>query len=158
MPRNFLAIALTILLLCPVGYAFSADVGGKDAQKELAKLQGAWVMTSGEIGGKKASDEHVKKSKIEYKGNKFTITVPNQTPETIVAEITKLDPTKKPKQFQFMRKNGPSAGKVLTGIYVFRGNDEYDFAFDPAGKVLLKEFKTKKGTGHVRNSWKRVKQ
>ena len=113
-------------------------------------------MTSGEIGGKKASDEHVKKSKVIHEGNKITLIVPNQTSETIVAEIVKLDPTKKPKQFQFVRKTGPSAGKMLTGIYVFRGNDQYDFAFDPAGKVILKEFVTKKGTGHVRNSWKRV--
>jgi uncharacterized protein (TIGR03067 family) len=146
------------MLLSPVGYAFGADVGGADAKKELDKFQGTWVMVSAEMDGKKAVDETVKKGEIVYDGNKMLITVPNQTPETIVAEIVKLDPTKNPKEMHFVRKNGPSAGKTLIGIYTFKGDDQYDFALDPAGKTTLKEFATKEGTGHVHNTWKRVKK
>jgi hypothetical protein len=57
----------------------------------------------------------------------------------------------------FIRKNGPNAGKTLIGIYEFEGDDQYKFAFDPAGATTLKDFVTKDGTGHVRNTWKRVK-
>ncbi len=157
MRRNLLLIAFSLLLLFSGGSAFSADVGGEDATKELAKFQGTWVLVSSEMDGKKATDEHVKNSKIVYEGNKITATVPNQTPETILAEIVKIDPTKNPKEFHFMRKNGPSAGKVLIATYAFQGDDQFDFAFDPAANVTLKEFVTKEGTGHVRNTWKRVK-
>ena len=150
-------IAASFLLLWSVVPLLSAEVGGDDAKKELQKLQGTWVMVSGEMDGKKAADEHVSKSKIIYEGNKIQLVVPNQTPETIVAEIVKIDPTKNPKEIHFIRKNGPNAGKTLIGIYEFEGDGQYKFAFDPAGAVTLKEFVTKEGTGHVRNTWKRVK-
>jgi uncharacterized protein (TIGR03067 family) len=157
MRRNIALIAVGLLLLCPIGPLFAADVAGQDAEKELKKFQGAWVMVSGELDGKKAADEHVKKGKIVYEGNKLQIAVPNQTEETIVAEIVKIDPTKNPKEMHFIRKTGPNAGKALIGIYEFEGDDQYKFAFDPVGKITLKEFITKEGTGHVRNTWKRVK-
>ena len=126
-------------------------------KKKLQKLQGTWVMVSGELGGKKAADEHVRQSKIVYEGNKLQIMVPNQTGETIIAEVVKIDPTKNPKEMHFIRKNGPNAGKILIGIYEFEGDDQYKFAFDPTGAMTLKDFSTKEGTGHVRNTWKRVK-
>jgi uncharacterized protein (TIGR03067 family) len=157
MRRNFLSIVLSLVLLAPVGSAFSADVGGEDATKELAKFQGTWVLVSSEIDGKKASDEHVKKSKIVYEGNKITATLPNQSPEPILAEVVKIDPGKNPKELHFLRKSGPSAGKVLIAAYAFQGDDQFDFIFDPAAIATLKEFVTKEGTGHVRNTWKRVK-
>lgn len=150
-------IAAGLLLMWSVGSPFAADVGGADAEKELKKFQGTWVMVSGELGGKKAADEHVNRSKIVYEGNKLQIMVPNQTGETIVAEVVKIDPTKNPKEMHFIRKNGPNAGKALIGIYEFEGDDQYKFAFDPTGAITLKEFATKEGTGHVRNTWKRVK-
>ncbi|MBI4964444.1 MAG: TIGR03067 domain-containing protein [Desulfomonile tiedjei] len=157
MRGKIVFIAVSLLLLCPIGTLFAADVGGQDAEKELKKLQGTWVMVSGEMGGKKAADEHVKQSKIIYEGNKIQIVVPNQTGETIVADIVKIDPVKNPKEMHFIRKTGPNAGKTLIGIFEFEGDDQYKFAFDPTGSMTLKEFVTKDGTGHIRNTWKRVK-
>ncbi len=135
----------------------SADVGGPEAEKELKKFQGTWVMVSGELDGKKAADEHVKRSKMIYEGDRGLVAVPNQTPETIFMEIVKIDPSKNPKEMHFIRRSGPNAGKTLVGIYEFEGDDQYKFAFDPSGAVTLKEFVTKEGSGHVRNTWKRVK-
>ena len=150
-------MAVAALLLWSVGSSFAADVGGADAQKELQKFQGAWVMVSGELDGKKVADEHQRRSKITYQGNKLQIMVPNQHGEMIAAEIVQIDPTKSPKEMHFVRKNGPNAGKTIIGIYEFEGDDQYKFAFDPSGAMILKEFTTKEGTGHVRNTWKRVK-
>ena len=150
-------IAAALLLLWSIGSSFAADIGGEDAKKELQKFQGAWVMVSGELSGKKAADEHVSRSKLVYEGDKLQIMVPNQTAETIVAEIVKIDPTKNPKEMHFIRKTGPNAGKTLIGIYEFEGDGQYKFAFDPTGATTLKEFATKEGTGHIRNTWKRVK-
>jgi uncharacterized protein (TIGR03067 family) len=157
MRRNFALIAVGLLLLCPVGSVFGGDIGGADAKKELEMFQGTWVMVSGEMDGKKVADEQVKQGKIAFEGTKMQIAVPNQTRETIIAEIVQIDPTKNPKEMHFIRKNGPNAGKTLIGIYEFEGDGQYHFALDPAGQITLKEFVTKEGTGHVRNTWKRVK-
>ncbi len=150
-------IAAALLLLWSTGSPFAAGVGGDDAEKDLQKLQGTWVMVSGERDGKKVADEDVSKSKITYEGNTIRLFTPHQSGETIVAEIVKVDPTKSPKQMHFIRKNGPNAGTTVIGIYEFDGNDQYKFAFDPTGVVTLKEFATKEGTGHFRHTWKRVK-
>jgi len=111
MRWKIISIAVALLLLGSIGPSFTAGVGGEDAQKELQKLQGTWVMVSGELGGKKAADEHVSRSKIIYEGNKLQIVVPNQTTETIIAEIVKIDPTKNPKEMHFIRKNGPTRAR-----------------------------------------------
>jgi uncharacterized protein (TIGR03067 family) len=114
-------------------------------------------MISGEHDGKQLSEDHIGRSKITYEGNKGILVVPQQHHETIIFDIVKLDPATNPKQFHFIRRNGPNAGKTVIGIYEFDGNDQYKFAFDPTGTATLKEFSTKEGTGHIRHSWKRAK-
>ncbi len=149
--------AAAALLLWSVGPSFAAEMQGADAQKELQKFQGAWVLVSGEMDGKKVADEDVKKSKIKYDGTRVELVLPNQTSETVLSEIVKIDGTKNPKEVHKLRKNGPHAGKTVVAIYEFDGDDQYKIAFDPAGKAKLKEFATKQGTGHVWNTWKRAK-
>lgn len=154
---KIVSVAATFCILWSVGPSVAAETMQGDLAKELQKFQGTWVMISGEVGGKGAADEHVKQAKIIIDGTKMQVIVPNQTGETIVAEVVKIDPTKSPKEMHFVRKNGPSAGKTLIGIYRFDGEDGYTFAFDPTGSAKLKDFVTKDGTSHVRNSWKRLK-
>ncbi len=151
-------LAATFLILWSVGFSFAAGLVGKDADKELQKFQGEWIMVAGERDGKPVTDEHVKQSKIVYEGKRIEIFVPRHKGEAIVADLLKIDPTKNPKELQFIRRNGPSAGETQIGIYEFVGNDQYKFAFDPRGKTILKEFATKPGTGYIMNTWKRVKQ
>ena len=157
MRSKIVLLAISVLALWWVGSSLAAEIGGEEAKKELQKLQGSWVMVSGEMDGKKAADEHVKQSKIVYEGNQIRIVVPNQTGETIVADIVKIDPSKNSREMHFIRRNGPNAGKTLIGIYRFDTDDQYKFAFDSTGTATLKEFVTKQGTGHVRNTWNRVK-
>jgi uncharacterized protein (TIGR03067 family) len=157
MHWNTKLVAASLMVLWSIGPLFAAGVGGDDADKELKKLQGTWVMVSGEVDGKKVGDEHVNRSKIVYDGNKGQLVTPHQSGETIVFDIIKFDPTKTPKEMHFARRNGPAAGKTIVGVYEFDGDDLYKFAFDPAGLVTIKEFVTKEGTGHIRHSWKRVK-
>ena len=152
------SFAVAIMVLWAFGPLFAAEIQGADAQKELKKFQGSWVMVSGEKDGKKIADEHLKKSKIKYDGAKVELVLPNQASETIFSDIVKIDTTKNPKEVHKFRKNGPSAGKTVVAIYEFERDDQYKIAFDPAGKTNLREFATKPGTGHVWNTWKRVKQ
>lgn len=128
-----------------------------DAGKELQKFQGSWVMVGGERDGKKVADEDVKRSKMVYNGKTIEVMTPHQSSETVMADIVKIDPTKTPKQMHFIRRNGPSAGIEITGIYEFEGPDRYKFAFDPAGKTVPKTFVTKEGSGHIAHIWKRQK-
>ena len=150
-------MAVAVLLLWSVWSSFAAGVEGADAQQELQKFQGTWVMVSAEMDGKKIADENVGRSKITFQGDKMQVLVPHQHAEMIVVDIVKIDPSKNPKEMHFVRKNGPNAGKTMIGIYEFEGDDQYRFAFDPTGATTLKEFTTKEGTGHIHNTWKRVK-
>lgn len=150
-------ISAALLWLWSIGSLCAGGVTGEEAQKELKKFQGTWVMVSGEQGGKKVADEHVSRSKITFAGDKGEIIAPNQTAEPMVFEIVKIDLTKNPKQMHFVRKNGPFAGKTVMAIYEFAGNDQYHFAFDPTCAAPVQEFTPKAGTGHIHNTWKRIK-
>jgi uncharacterized protein (TIGR03067 family) len=155
-PKTML-LAAALLMLCSVEFSFAAEVAGHDAEKVLHKLQGTWVMASGERDGKPATDERVKQSKLVYKDNRVEIFVPRRTEGPIMADLVKIDTTKNPHEMHFIRRTGPSAGETLIGIYEFMGDDQYRFAFDPSGKTILKEFATQPGTGYIMNTWKRVK-
>jgi len=149
----------TLLLLLGAGGALmAADPSEDEVKAELQKFQGTWVLVSGEMDGKKVAEEHVKQSKITFDGNKMMVDTPHQSTETIVATITKLDPTKTPKEMQWVRATGPNAGTTMIAIYEFEGADQYKIRFDPAGKAVPKEFGTTEGTGHIWHTWRRVKQ
>lgn len=157
MPTNTKLLAAVLFVLCSVVSPFVSEVIGENADKELNNFQGTWTMVSGERDGKKISDEDVSKSKIIYQGNQGQLTAPHQHGEPILFDIVKIDPTKSPKEFYLIRKNGPSAGKTITAIYEFDGNDQFKFAFDPTAATTPKEFATKEGTGYIRQTWKRSK-
>ena len=157
MRTNAKLLAVGLLVFCSVVSPFVSEVIAENVDKELNKFQGTWILVSGEREGKKIADEHVSKNKIIYQGNQGQLTSPHQSNETIVFDIIKIDPMKSPKEFNLIRKNGPSAGKTITAIYEFDGNDMFKFAFDPAGAATPKEFATKEGSGHILHTWKRVK-
>jgi uncharacterized protein (TIGR03067 family) len=157
MRTNIKLLAVGLLAFCSVVSPFVSAVFADKVDTELNKFQGTWILVSGEKDGKKMADEEVSKNKIIYQGNKGQLTSPHQSKETIVFEIVKIDPTKSPKQFSLIRKTGPSAGKTITAIYEFNGNDQFKFVFDPAGVTTPKEFAAKEGSGHILHVWKREK-
>jgi uncharacterized protein (TIGR03067 family) len=136
--------------------AVHAQVQNDDA--ELKKFQGTWVLISGEMAGKKVIDEHVKQSKIMYSGDKLELVNPHQCKDTIYATVIKLDTTKNPKQMQWVRSSGPNAGITMTGIYEFEGPDMYRVCFDPAASTVPNAFNTNERSGHIWQTWKRVKE
>lgn len=141
---------LAILFLC------AADAKDDAAAKDLKQLAGDWVMVSGERDGQKLPDEHVNASKITWKEKEVTVLTPHQSKDPIKGTTT-VDPTKSPKQMDWVRSAGPDAGKTFQAIYEFTGPDQYRVCFAPAGKDRPKEFATKAGTGHTLHVWKRAK-
>lgn len=151
MSRFVLLVPVAILLV-------GADAPEDQAKKELKKFEGTWVLTSGEHNGGKISDEHVKKSKITWKGNTVTVETPHQSKEVIKATVHNVKPGKKPAEMDWVRANGPHAGQKMLAIYEFINDDEYRISFAPAGKERPKEFSTKADSGHRVHVWKRVKE
>lgn len=148
-------ITVGLLLFCHAGAPLAADLQGDAAKKDFEKLQGTWILVSGEMDGSKVPDESASKSSIKYEGDKITVITPHQHGEPMIAEIVKLDATKSPKQMHFVRKNGPSAGKTIVAIYEFDGDNLYAFAFDPTGATTPKELAAKAKSGHIKHAWKR---
>jgi uncharacterized protein (TIGR03067 family) len=158
MRRNTVVIFACLLLSCAVGAAVAAELQGDQARNDLSKLQGSWVLVAGEWDGKKIADEHLGGSKITFETDKIIVIAPHQFAEPIIADLVKIDATKDPKEMHFIRRNGPSAGKTIVAIFKFDGDDVYHFAFDPTGATTPKELAAKDGSGHIKHTWKRVKQ
>ncbi len=150
------AVLLITVVTLSLG-AFVQTASAKDMDKEVQKLQGTWVMSAGERDGEKLSNENVKNSKIIYDGKTLTLVTPHQSKEPIIADIKDIDVTEKGNVMHFVRRTGPNEGKEMTGAYRFNGADEYVFVYDPTGKTTPTEFTTKKGSGHVAHTWKKVK-
>jgi uncharacterized protein (TIGR03067 family) len=146
------------LLVVVAGLLVAADAKDDAAAKDLKKLQGTWVMVSGERDGEKVRDEDVKKSKITWTGDECAVETPHQSDRTIKGKV-RLDPSKKPKEMDWERSAGPGAaeGKTFHAIYEFLDDDTYRICFAPPGKDRPGEFKTRAGTGHTLHAWKRVK-
>ena len=157
--RSTILVMVTVMsLVWSVGTIAAAPAPGQSAEAELQKFQGTWVMISAEMDGKKVSDANVKQSKITFVGDKVEVIAPHQHKDKIVASVTKLELTKNPKEMHWVRSAGPNAGITMLAIYEFKGPNQYQICFDPAGVGAPKKFGTKAGSGHIWQTWKRVKQ
>ena len=157
--RSTILVMVTVMsLVWSVGTIGAAPAPGQSAEAELQKFQGTWVMIAAEMDGKKVPDAQVKQSKITFVGDKIEVIAPHQHKDTIVASVTKLDLTKNPKEMHWIRSAGPNAGTTMIGIYEFKGPDQFQISFDPAGLSVPKKLGTKAGSGHLWHTWKRVKQ
>ena len=156
-PEKFAAAILTSLVLSASSFA-TAQEQGKNADPELQKFQGSWVMTSAKMDGKKVSKDHIKQNKLTFDGDKAEIYSPHQHKEVMIATITKLDATKKPKEMEWVRASGPSAGATMFSIYRFKGADQYTVCFHPTSASAPAKFSSEPGSGNILQTWKRVKK
>jgi uncharacterized protein (TIGR03067 family) len=136
--------------------------GGAEAQdnnlheQELKRLQGTWVLVSGEVQGKKVAPEDIKASRMTYAGDTLTLTTPHQSGQPITARLKRLDPKKAPREMDWVRSAGPAAGRTTQAIYEFDGEDQYKVCFDPSGNGRPKEFATTSGGCRILHVWKRA--
>jgi len=130
------------------GWLIAAEA--QDDQKELKKLEGTWVMVSGEAKGEKLSEQTVKNATLTIVGDKHTVKVGEDT----LIGTHKLVPTKKPKEIDVTDTEGPFKGKTLLGIYKL-GKGEFTVCFAPPGKGRPKKFTTKSGVAEIFHVWKK---
>ena len=147
-------LAGLVLSACAAG---TAETKGKALDPEFQKFQGTWLLVAAEMDGKPVADEHVKQSRITFVGDKVELLVPHQHKEVIVATQLGHDVTKTPHEMQWVRAKGPYAGAVTTAIYEFEGPDQFKVCLDPSGKTTPSKFGTDAGSGHVWQTWRRVK-
>ncbi len=124
-----------------------------DAPKDLKRLEGTWVLVSGENDGKKVSADALKKSRLTFEGDKHTV----KEGDTIFKGTHKLEPTKTPKAIDITDTEGPFKGKTVLGIYVLDG-DEFKICYALPGKDRPEKFSAKAGTGYRLHVWKREKK
>ena len=122
----------------------------QDDEKELKKLEGTWVMVSGEAKGEKLSEQFIMNASLTIVGDKHTVKLGEDT----FIGTHNLDPTKKPKEIDTTYTEGSMKGKTSLGIYKM-GKGEFTVCFAPPGKDRPKEFTTKSGTAEIIHVWKK---
>jgi uncharacterized protein (TIGR03067 family) len=140
--KPFLAFALVISCLS----AAWVDDAKDDA------LEGAWLPSAAELGGKKFPDEVRKTIKLEVKGDQYTVTVGTKPDRG----TCKLNPSANPKALDITGTEGPNKGKTILAIYE-RNGDTLRICYDLSGKSRPTEFKTTAGTRLFLVEYKRQK-
>jgi uncharacterized protein (TIGR03067 family) len=128
-----LFIAFALIISC------SPAAWGDDAKDDA--LEGVWLPSAAELGGKKFPDEVRKSIKLEVKGDRYTVTVGTQPDRG----TCKLDPSTKPKALDITGTDGPNKGRTILAIYE-RVGDTLRVCYDLSGKSRPTEFRTKEGT------------
>jgi uncharacterized protein (TIGR03067 family) len=127
-----------------------AALAQDDAEKELKKAEGVYVMVAGEAKGEKLPEKIVKTGTLTIQGDKHTVKLGDDS----IIGTHKLAPTKKPKEIDATDTEGSFKGKTYLGIYKLE-KGEFTVCFAPPGKDRPKEFTTKSGTGEILHVWKK---
>ena len=125
-----------------------------DVKNEMSRLEGEWLMVSGEASGQALPQELVKTGKRVARDGETAITLGGQV--YFKAKFT-IDPAKKPKAIDYTMTEGPTKGQTHLGIYELEG-DSVKFCFAAPGKDRPTEFTAKEGSQRTLSVWKREKK
>jgi uncharacterized protein (TIGR03067 family) len=143
----FAVFGMCGLIFCGLLIAAEAQ---DDAEKELKKLSGVYVMVSGEANGEKLPEKIVKASTLTLKGNKYTVKLGDDT----FSGNQKVAPTKTPKEIDATDTDGANKGKTMLGIYKLE-KGVFTVYFASPGKDRPKEFAAKTNPGELIHVWKK---
>ncbi len=129
--KTFVGPTLVLFLLA----ARSGAPGDRDT------VQGTWLPSAAELGGKMLPDEVRMTIKLVIKDDKYTVTVGKQVDQGTV----KRNLAAKPKEMDITGTEGPNKGKTILAIYEQNG-DTLRICYDLSGKNRPTEFKTREGT------------
>jgi uncharacterized protein (TIGR03067 family) len=123
-------------------------------KRDLAQIQGEWVMVSGERDGQALPEQFVKTSRRICQGDQTIAIVNGEI--GLQAKFT-LDPSKKPKTIDYDLTGGPNKGLIQLGIYEIDG-DTLRFCQSTPGEPRPTAFDAKAGTRCTMTVWKRSKK
>lgn len=140
--------ALTVALLASTGLISLAAATTADDAK---KLQGTWILVSGEENGRKLDVDEVRNSKMVIKGDEHDVRVGVDT----YVGTHKIDSSKTPKQIDNVDTDGKMKGKTLRGIYELEG-DTLKVCLAMPDAARPGEFKAATGSNQNIYVWKQI--
>jgi uncharacterized protein (TIGR03067 family) len=145
-------LALLLLVVCLAGCAGVSPHNRQSAlQRDVRKLQGDWTIVSETIDGKKQPDD-IQRVTMTYNGHHW---VQRKNGVIVNEGNSEFRSNTNPKEIDILPTRGPSAGKVVPGIYRLNG-DVYEGCFVLPGKARPTEFSSKPGSGQFYVTFKRV--
>lgn len=127
-------------LLAAVAFALSLSSAAWSGDTKEDTLQGTWLPSVAELGGRAFPEEVRKTIKLVIKDDKYTVTAGKEVEHGTV----KLMPSAKPKAMDITSTEGPNKGKTILAIYECKG-DTLRVCYDLSGKNRPTEFKTEGG-------------
>src|SRR5205085_4691560 len=124
-----------------------------DEKAELKLMQGTWLPTAMELGGKKLPDEQIKATQLVVTDGQYSVTVAGQTDKGTL----KLDVTAKPKAMDIAGTDGPNKGKSIPAIYELSG-DTLKICYALQGTDRPAKFESKAGTATFLVTYQRAKK
>ena len=140
-----------LIVIAAAALCLAADAPKDAVKKDQEKLQGDWILASGERDGEQFPDDMVKSLKRFVTGDKFTV---NRDDQTVTKGTFTLDPSKKPKAIDLKIEGND---QVIQGIYELDG-DTLKLCYAAPGEERPKQFGTKAGSGHALVVWKKAKK
>jgi uncharacterized protein (TIGR03067 family) len=127
-----------VVLMVVLAVSMVARGDAKDADT----IDGAWLPSAAEFGGKPWPEEFRKITKLVVSDGHYTVTVGEAPPDK---GTIKLNPAADPKTLDVTGTEGPNKGKTFPAIYQ-RDGDTLRICYDLSGKARPTEFKTAEGT------------
>ena len=121
-----------------------------DAKKDESKIDGTWLLTSAELGGKKLP-KGAESVKLTLKKGEYEVQAESPDRGTVT-----YDDSAKPKEMDIKGTEGPNKGKTFLAIYELSG-DKLKICYDLTGKARPTEFKTQPKTKQFLATYERKK-
>lgn len=138
----FVASVLTLNSLM----TFAADTKDEETKKDRKRIEGTWKVVTLEIGGKKSSDEDVRKlTVVNSIDGSWSL---RSEGKEISKGITVIDPIKQPRTIDFTPTEGGGKGNLHLGIYELNEKTRR-LCFTPPGQSRPTEFVSQPGTEQI---------
>lgn len=115
--------------------AASGPLGGD------ASIQGSWLPSTAELGGKPFPDEIRKVTRLVIEGDAYTVTVG----DVVDRGGLKVNPEVSPGEMDITGAEGPNRGRTILAIYEVDGST-MRICYDLGGQGRPSEFNTAEGT------------
>lgn len=122
-----------------------------DEAADCKAMQGTWLASTAELGGKPFPEQFRKSLKLSIKDDHYTVMAESKDEGTL-----KLDAGKSPKTMEIKGTQGPNQGKTIPAIYKIEG-DTLTICYNLGGKDFPTEFVSKTGTKLFLVEYKREK-
>lgn len=132
--------------------AMSVSVSAPAQTNDAKDIQGTWLPTKAEIGGKPMGNDFITTTTLKLDNGKYLVTVAGHPDNGAYT----IDPTLKPRTIDITGTEGPNAGKKIPAIYELHGNT-LRICYGLGGIARPTEFKSPTNTSCFLVTYKRQK-